>query len=254
MYKYKVLRQWHEFVHSNSANLKIMIMKKNALILLLGIAVVIILSRTLLDLHKSANASVNISKTMTMGEHKLHTGMRKLWEDHVTWTRNVTFCIINDLPGTDEAVMRLLKNQDDIGYAIKPYYGDEAGNKLAKLLHEHITIAADVLTAVKNDDDNSLNMANKKWKSNADEIATFLAKANPYWKLEDLKKMMQEHLKLTADEAMARKRKDYDGDVVAYDKVHNEILEMSDMLSEGIIKQFPDKVKEMEEEKPHVKK
>src|SRR5258705_7666328 len=86
------------------------------------------------------------------GSEKLRTAMRELWEDHVTWTRNVIFNIIDDLPGTDEEVKRLLKNQDDIGNAIKPYYGDEAGAKLAALLHTHITQAADLLKAVKKDD------------------------------------------------------------------------------------------------------
>ena len=79
--------------------------------------------------------------------------------------------------------------------------------------------------------------------ANADEISTFLSKANPNWKLEDLKNMMRDHLKLTTDEAVARIKKDYDADVKAYDKVHDEILMMSDALSDGIVMQFPDKFK-----------
>lgn len=173
----------------------------------------------------------------------LHSDMRKLWEDHVTWTRNVIFCIIDDLAGTDEAVARLLKNQDEIGDAIKPYYGEDAGKKLTGLLRTHITQAADLLKAAKKDDNVAFEQINKKWKGNADEIAEFLSKANPNWKLLDMKKLMQDHLSLTIEEATARKKKDFAGDVVAYDKVHNEILEMSDMLSEGIVKQFPDKFK-----------
>src|ERR1700752_1723465 len=68
---------------------------------------------------------------------KLKTGMNKLWEDHVTWTRNVICCLVDDLPGSDQAVARLLKNQEDIGNAIKPYYGEDAGNKLTALLKPH---------------------------------------------------------------------------------------------------------------------
>ncbi|MFI5186651.1 MAG: hypothetical protein ACHQF0_08005 [Chitinophagales bacterium] len=175
--------------------------------------------------------------------NELRTNMRKLWEDHITWTRNVICCLVDDLPGADQAVKRLLKNQDDIGNAIKPIYGEDAGNKLTALLHDHITISADVVKAAKASDNAALDAANKKWYANADEISSFLSKANPNWKLNDLKKMMHDHLKLTTDEAVARIKKDFDADVSAYDKVHNEILEMADMLTEGIVKQFPEKFK-----------
>jgi hypothetical protein len=89
----------------------------------------------------------------------------------------------------------------------------------------------------------ALDEANKKWYANADEISEFLSKANPNWKLADLKMMMTDHLKLTTDEAVQRIKKDYDADVIAFEKVNNEILKMSDMLTDGIVKQFPAKFK-----------
>lgn len=174
---------------------------------------------------------------------QLRVNMHKLWEDHVTWTRNVILNIIDGLPGTDQAVARLLKNQDDIGNAIKPVYGEAAGAELTRLLREHITTAADLLKAAKAGDNTAFQDANKKWVANADEISAFLSKANPNWKLEDMKKMMHDHLDLTTQEATARLKKDYDADVKAYDKVHDEILMMADMLAEGIVKQFPEKFK-----------
>jgi hypothetical protein len=173
---------------------------------------------------------------------ELRTNMRKLWEDHVTWTRNVIFCIMDDLPGTEQALNRLLQNQDDIGNAVKAFYGDDAGNQLAALLRTHIATAGDLLKAAKSGNDAAFQAANKKWYANADEISAFLSKANPSnWALADMKKMMHDHLKLTTDEAVARKEKNYEADVAAYEKVHDEILMMSDMLTEGIVKQFPDK-------------
>jgi hypothetical protein len=174
---------------------------------------------------------------------KLHTDMRKLWEDHITWTRNVIFGLVDNLPGNNQALKRLLKNQDDIGNAIKPYYGNDAGQKLTDLLHAHITISADVVNAAKANNKTALDNANKRWTDNADQISNFLSKANPNWKLADVKMMMHDHLKLTTDEAVARIKKDYDADVKAYDNVHNEILKMADALSDGIIKQFPEKFK-----------
>jgi hypothetical protein len=144
---------------------------------------------------------------------ELRVNMRKLWEDHVTWTRNVILNIMDGLPGTDQAVKRLLKNQDDIGDAIKPYYGDEAGEKLTSLLYTHITQAADLLKAAKANNKTEFERLNKEWTINADDISKFLSDANPNWKYEDMQKMMHDHLKLTIDEAVARLKKDYDGDV-----------------------------------------
>src|SRR5215475_3328473 len=103
----------------------------------------------------------NTSTTPAAAE--LRTNMRKLWEDHVTWTRNVICCLTDDLPGADQAVKRLLKNQEDIGNAIKPVYGEAAGNQLTGLLHDHIIIAADVVKAAKAGDNAALEAANKKW-------------------------------------------------------------------------------------------
>src|SRR5688500_8120003 len=71
--------------------------------------------------------------------------MRKLWEDHVTWTRLAIISVAGDLPDLGATVDRLMRNQDDIGNALKPIYGDAAGDRLTALLKEHISIAADLL-------------------------------------------------------------------------------------------------------------
>ncbi len=182
----------------------------------------------------------NINTTKSI---QLKTDMRKLWEDHVTWTRNVILCLTDNLPGTDQAVKRLLQNQTDIGNAVALFYGTDAGNKLTELLNAHINIAAEVVLAAKAGNNDKLKDANARWFVNADEISEFLSTANPNWALTDLKSMMHTHLQLTTDEAVNRLKKDYESDVNSYDALHKEILEMSDMLTYGIIKQFPKKFK-----------
>jgi len=174
----------------------------------------------------------------------LRSDMRKLWEDHVVWTRLFIISALADLPDKQATTDRLLKNQVDIGNAIKPFYGDAAGNKLSALLKDHILIAADIVADAKGKQTAKLETDKKRWVANADEIALFLSNANPKnWPAADMKAMMREHLDVTTSELMARLNKDWAADVAAYEKVHGQILHMSDMLAEGIAKQFPEKVK-----------
>jgi hypothetical protein len=180
-----------------------------------------------------------------------HDKMRKLWEDHITYTRNVIISFeLNDpdpgavLPDLSTVVDRLLQNQVDIGDAIKPYYGDAAGEQLTALLHEHILGAAKVLGALKADDNAALTSALHAWYANAHDIAVFLSKANPdNWPLDEMDAMMKAHLDATTREAVARHQGDWSADVAAYDEVHTQALEMADMLSSGIIEQFPHEFK-----------
>ena len=173
----------------------------------------------------------------------LKLAMRKLWEDHITWTRVFLISALADLPDKAAATERLLKNQTDIGDAIKPFYGDAAGTKLTGLLRDHILIAADIVAAAKASDTEKLNASKAKWTANADDIASFLSAANPKnWPAADMKAMMRDHLAATTAELEARLNKDWAGDVKAYDRVHDQIVMMSDALSDGIIKQFPTKV------------
>jgi hypothetical protein len=167
--------------------------------------------------------------------------MRKLWEDHIQWTRNYIISVAADLPDTDLVAERLLQNQDDVGNAIRPIYGNEAGDQLTQLLRDHIMGAVDILTAAKAGDTAGMDAAVGAWRTNADDIATFLNSANPdNWPLEELKAQMQMHLDLTLEEAQARLGGDFEADIAAYDQVHEHILGLADILSDGIIAQFPD--------------
>ncbi|MGH2406434.1 MAG: glycosyltransferase [bacterium] len=172
----------------------------------------------------------------------LRTAMRALWEDHITWTRLYIVSVAADLPDKDATAQRLLRNQTDISNAIKPFYGNAAGDRLTALLRDHILTAAELLAAAKAGDATKVGEASKRWYANADEIAAFLSTANRgHWPLAEMKAMMRGHLDLTLEEATARLKGDWTADIAAYDKVHKQILEMADMLSMGIIRQFPAK-------------
>ncbi len=177
----------------------------------------------------------------SQAEFDLKTGMRKLWTDHTVWTRMYIISSLNDSPDATNAATRLLQNQEDIGNAIKPVYGEAAGDNLTAKLKDHILIAVDIIDDVKAKNTTKQAADEARWTANADDIATFLASANPNWPEATLKDLMHMHLATTKDELVARYTQNYSADVIAYDTVYNHILVMSDALSDGILEQYPDK-------------
>lgn len=170
----------------------------------------------------------------------LHDQMRKLWEDHVTWTRLAIVTFADDSGGFDATAQRLLRNQADIGAAVGAYYGDSAGQALTGLLDDHITIAVELLTAAKGHDTAAFDEAQARWYANADDIADFLSAANPRnWPQDAMRADMRTHLDQTLAEAAAELAGDHATSIAVYDDVHGHILMMADLLTDGIVAQFP---------------
>lgn len=193
----------------------------------------------------NSNNTNNMNQTMMhegSAELTLHQDMRKLWTDHVVWTREYIVAAAAGAPNAQAAATRLLKNQEDIGNAVAPYYGADAGNKLTALLKDHINIAVDLIADAKAGNTTKFNTDNDRWKQNANDIADFLSNANPdNWPQSTMRDMMAKHLSTTTDEVTATLNKNYDQSVKDFDIVYDHILSMADTLSDGIVKQFPDK-------------
>lgn len=160
--------------------------------------------------------------------------MRKLWGDHVFYTRLVIISVDGDQKDLKPTIDRLLRNQVDIGNAIKPFYGDAAGDQLTSLLTDHIKTAGELLLAAKAGDTAKTNDAKSRWYTNGDVIAAFLTSANPKnWPAGATKPLMKMHLDTTMDEAVARFQGDWNADIAAFDKANEHILVMADTLSRG---------------------
>ena len=199
----------------------------------------------------------------------LRSAMRRLWTDHVVWTRMYIVSAVAGAPVSeqltaaldglvgrvatplggvvsllsdgDAAAVRLLKNQEDIGAAVVPFYGDAAGHKLTDLLKQHILIAVRLVSAAREGNQARFAEEDAKWTANAEEIAILLSGANPNWPKADVVDLLGQHLALTQDEATARLKQDWKADVDAFDQIFTEILTVADVLSDGLMKQFPDR-------------
>lgn len=170
----------------------------------------------------------------------LYTAMSHLWAEHMEWTYATVVAFAEESPSLNPTLNRLLQNQVDIGDAIKPLYGADAGDQLTVLLKEHITDAVPVLTAAKAGDSADLETAVADWYANAVEIGDFLAGANPNWNKAEMEEMMKLHITQTIAYASDALAGDYDKAIADYGIAEQHMNEMSDMLSAGLIKQFPD--------------
>jgi len=180
--------------------------------------------------------STNILRTNRAIDLRLD--MRKLWEDHIVWTRNVIISAIANLADLGPVTQRLLQNQEDIANATKPYFGRKFAEKLRKLLREHILIAADIIADAIAGNIQQFNLDYEEWRRNARDIAEFLSDNNPEWSRRKIKRMLYEHLDLTAKEVSSRLQANWEGDIQAYDENHIHMLEFADILSRGIVKNF----------------
>lgn len=212
---------------------------KRFILIVAGVSVAI--AAWIFSLSAPAAAHYKEGGMNTQAAVDLRNAMRQLWEEHIVYTRNFIISALGDLEDTGKVAERLLRNQDDIGNAVKPYYGEEAGKKLASLLRDHILIAADIVKAAKAGDTDGVGKGQKRWIGNADDIAEFLGGANPNWPKQDLKNMLYKHLAFTTTEVVSRLKKDWAADIEAYDKGHAHMLMFADMLTDGIVKQFPKK-------------
>ncbi|HVB43703.1 MAG TPA: hypothetical protein VNF47_13500 [Streptosporangiaceae bacterium] len=187
----------------------------------------------------SAHAESDTVGLPTASQVAFHDQMRKLWEDHVTWTRLAIVTFAAGSAGFNASATRLLQNQIDIGNEFAQFYGTTDGQKLASLLTSHIMIAVQILQDAKSGDTTALATDEASWYDNANQIADFLSSLNPrFWPDDVMREAMKEHLDQTLAEAQDELSGNYSASVTDYEAIHLHILAMADLLSSGIMGQF----------------
>ena len=180
----------------------------------------------------TANAEAQIS---------LSNAMRDLWTDHMFWTYATVDAFFNNTAELEADLNRLLANQIEIGNAIKPFFGDAAGDELGTLLTEHIQLAVPVLTAAQDGDSTALETALADWYQNAADVAEFVSAAGPdAWPLEVTEPMLKGHIDSTVIYATALLEGDFTAAIAEFDKANDHMMMLAEALAAGIISQFPE--------------
>lgn len=151
----------------------------------------------------------------------------KLWLDHGLYTRLYIISYLDDKDDVDVVAARLMRNQDDIG-AMVDSMSPGNGAPLAQLLKDHIGGAVKILKGLKAD--NTAKQDVDDWFKNADDITRQIMQINPNICPIMVRRMMQMHLKMTIDEAIAHKQKKYSDELKIFDAIMNELGAMANFI------------------------
>lgn len=182
--------------------------------------------------------NMSSANCLTPRQLDLLNTLRRLWIEHVLWTRMFIESTAFDLDNLDAVTKRLLRNPADFADVLRPLYGNQVAARFEKLFTDHLLIAADLVNAAKAGDNKKVEEARRQWYMNADEIAEFLGSINPYFNTKLWRNMLNEHLRMTENEAVQILTGKYPESIVQYDAIQKQALDMADDMAYGIMRQF----------------
>lgn len=178
------------------------------------------------------------SEGLTCAQLQISNTNRRLWTEHVLWTRFFIVSTAFGLPDLPFVTQRLLKNPYDSANELRPLYGEQTAMRFEELFTEHLLIAAQLVNAAKAGDTAGAEKQRKEWYANANAIAHFLAAINPFWSECVWRDLLFDHLRMTEDEAVQILTGQYERSIEEFDDIQAEALEMADVMTCGIIRQF----------------
>ena len=170
---------------------------------------------------------------------ELQAALRDLWVGHIFWVRNVALMTkLGNMGGAKVAEDQVVQDARDIANAISPYYGQTAADKLFSLLAAHYGAIKEYMTATYAGKKKAQAAAKIRLNANAEDIATFLSSANPYWPKEDLLGALQAHGMHHVMQIDALNAKDFKTEAIVWNEMKGHIYTIADVLAQGIEKQF----------------
>ena len=165
--------------------------------------------------------------------------LRDLWVGHIFWVRNVSLMTFdrNDA-AMKVAEQQVVANAQSIAAAIEPFYGAAANEAFFKLLAGHYGAVKAYLMATANGDASAQATATQSLTSNAEEIAIFLSKANPYLPKDAVYGLLLAHGGHHIQQIQQLKDRKYDAEAKTWEDMKNHVDQIADATADALAKQF----------------
>ncbi len=165
--------------------------------------------------------------------------LRDLWLDHIFWVRNVSVAAIDkNGSATKAAEQQAVANAQAIAASIEPFYGAGAKDSFFKLLAGHYGAVKAYLVATVAGDAPAQSTATQALASNAEEIATFLSKANPYLPKDAVQSLLLAHGGHHVQQIQQLKDRKYEAEAQTWEEMKMHVYQIADATADALAKQF----------------
>lgn len=192
--------------------------------------------------HASATDAGKKQSSASVAAPKLQAAMRGLWQGHVVATREYAFAVkAGDSKRASRAADAVVDNAKQIANAVAGFYGKPAGDQLLGLLAGHWGAVKAMTDAEHAQDKAGSAKAMSTLISNADQIATFLAGANPNLTADAVRGLLVAHGGHHAAQISQVMKGDLKGEKATWKAMQSHMNVLADALTAAIAKQFPKK-------------
>lgn len=169
----------------------------------------------------------------------LNKRLRVLWANHSIYDNLLILSIVYDLPILPMIEKRLLRNPTDFKEVLIPFYGEANASRFAHFLTNHINLGEDLFINLKRNDIERANIIERDLLANAEQISRFLASINSMWSQQEWYRLLANHVRLSRQLMEHYLNSSFDEAINLMEEDYANSLFMGDLMSEGIIKQFP---------------
>ena len=164
----------------------------------------------------------------------LRQRMRMAWLNHITLVKFYLISFFENLSSQNAWKDAVYKNAEEILAIFAQYYPASAMQRFRKLFMEHLRLTDEVAAGLKADPAFS-GEAMENWYINAEEIASFLSRQTPAYNETELRKMFYDHLDMERQQMEAYLDGDYVTDIEIYLRSQQNMIELADFLTSGLL-------------------
>lgn len=180
----------------------------------------------------------NFSQILEGEQLALISNLRQLWMQLAIWERSLIVSTAGNLGDIQMVTDRLFYIPEAFSELLGQYFEPQEADHFRELMEEHISDFTALVSAEKNDDEQTVNQETVNLYDNAKRMAAYLVSINPYWNQEQLEDALDDYIEMLLTDLVSRLTADYAKEIDVFDDLQTQAIKIADMMSEGMLQKF----------------